>query len=98
MALLKSKKEEIVKGLAKDLKESVSAVFVNFHGLNVADETALRRGLEEQKVSYKVARKTLIRRATTGLAEGEIPELGGEVAVVYSKEDQMAPAREVYNF
>lgn len=95
--LLKSTKEEMIKGLEKAVKDSGSVVFVNFHGLKVSDETALRRELRNQGVDYKVSRKTLLKRALAGKAEGEIPELSGEVAIAYSV-DQVAGAREVYNF
>jgi large subunit ribosomal protein L10 len=95
--LQKSKKEEMIKELEGAVKNSESLVFVNFHGLKVSDETALRRELRVQGVSYKVSRKTLLRRALTGKAEGEIPELAGEVAIAYSKDSISAP-REIYNF
>ena len=95
--LQKSRKAEMIKDLEKAIKEAESLVFVNFKGINVADETKLRRGLRDQGVSYKVSRKTLLRRALEGKAEGEIPELRGEVAVAFSK-DATAGAREVYNF
>ena len=95
--LLKSKKEEMIKGLEKAIKESESVVFVNFHGLKVGDETILRRRLRDQGVDYKVSRKTLLKRALAKKAEGEIPELSGEVAIAYSK-DPTSSAREIYNF
>ena len=95
--LQKSRKEEMIKEIEGTLKESKSLVFVNFHGMNVADETILRRDLREKGVGYRVSRKTLLKRALTGKAEGEIPELGGEVAIAYSKEP-IASAREIYNF
>ncbi|MFZ2072082.1 MAG: 50S ribosomal protein L10 [Minisyncoccia bacterium] len=95
--LLKSKKEEMIKDLEKAVKGSDSVVFVNFHGLNAGDETSLRRELRNQGVDYKVSRKTLLKRALSGKAEGDIPELSGEVAMAYAK-DQIAPAREIYNF
>ena len=97
MALLKSKKEEIVKDLKKSVEASNSVVFVNFHGLNVSEEGALRKDLRDKEVGYKVSRKTLLKRALEGKAEGEMPELSGEVAIAYSK-DAISPAREVYNF
>lgn len=87
----------MVKDLEQAIADSESLVFVNFKGLNVGEETKLRRGLRDQGVSYKVSRKTLLRRALEGKAEGEIPELAGEVAVAYGA-DATAPAREVYNF
>ncbi|MDP9249416.1 MAG: 50S ribosomal protein L10 [bacterium] len=95
--LLKSKKEEMIKDLEKAIKEAASLVFVSFKGINVGDETKLRRSLRDQGVSYKVSRKTLLRRALAGKAEGEIPELPGEIAVAFSK-DSTAGAREVWNF
>ena len=96
--LLKSKKVQIIKDLEKEIKESESLVFVNFHGLKVSDETVLRRDLRDKEVNYKVSRKTLLKRALLGKAEGEIPELSGEVSIAYSTKDQVAPAREIYNF
>lgn len=95
--LLKSKKEEMIKDLEGVVKNSESLVFVNFHGLKVSDEMKLRRDLRNQGVEYKVSRKTLLARALKGKAEGEIPELAGEVAIAYSK-DATASPREIYNF
>jgi len=95
--LLKSKKEAMIKELEGMIKDSESLVFVNFHGLKVSDETKLRRELRDKGVGYKVSRKTLLARALKGKAEGEIPELGGEVAIAYSK-DEIASPREIYNF
>ena len=95
--LQKSKKEEMIKEFEQAVKNSESMVFVNFHGLKVSDETSLRSSLRNAEVNYKVGRKTLLKRALTGKAKGEIPELNGEVAVAYSK-DATASAREVYNF
>lgn len=97
MALLKSKKEEIIKDLEKIIKGSESIVFVNFHGLKVQDETNLRRELRGQGVGYKISRKTLLARALKGKAEGDIPELSGEVAIAYSN-DEVASSREIFNF
>jgi len=95
--LLKSKKEKMIKDVDKMISDSKSVVFVNFHGLTAAEETLLRKDLREKGVSYKVTRKTLLKRALAGKAEGTLPELGGEVAMVYGA-DEIAGAREVYNF
>ena len=95
--LQKSKKEEIMKSLEKAIKESLSVVFVNFHGMKVSDETVLRKELRDQGVDYRVSRKTLLKRVLTKKAEGEIPLLSGEVAIAYSK-DEVASPREIFNF
>lgn len=107
--LQKAKKEEMIKDLEGAISGSESLVFVNFHGLKVSDETVLRRELRKEGVNYKVSRKTLLARALQGKAEGEIPELAGEVAIAYSKParlddtsrsggDATVVPREIYNF
>ena len=93
--LQKSKKTEMIKELESAVKDSSSLVFVNFHGMEVSEETVLRRDLRKEGVHYKVSRKTLLARALQGKAEGEIPELAGEVSIAYGQ-DSIAPAREIY--
>ena len=96
MAITKQKKLEIVAGLNEKLRRAATVVFVNFHGLNVAEATALRRNLRAQNVDLTVAKKTLIRRALgTQAATGDLPDLPGEIALAAS---EMAPARGVYEF
>ena len=87
----------MIKDLEKLVTDSDSVVFVNFHGLKVSEETMLRRELREKGVGYKISRKTLLARALKDKAKGELPELPGEVAIAFSK-DQTASAREIFNF
>ena len=98
MAITKQKKGEILAKLEGALKNATSAVFVRFNKFNVADTSKMRRALKKEGVGYYVAKKTLIRRALTskGIA-GEIPELPGEVALVWGEGDETAPAREIYS-
>lgn len=100
MAISKERKVEILSRLKSELKQVKTLVFANFHGLKVAETTALRRALGQSAVSYLVAKKTLIRRALDEMkVAGEMPALDGEVALAYSADqDELAPAREVYNF
>ncbi|HEX2792508.1 MAG TPA: 50S ribosomal protein L10 [Candidatus Paceibacterota bacterium] len=97
MAITKAKKEEVVGKVAEALKDASSVVFVRFSGLTVAATGAMRRTLRDQGIGYYVAKKTLIRRALadTGI-EGTLPELPGEIAMVWSSEDATAPAREIF--
>ena len=98
MAITKEKKQEMLQGVSDAIKASQSMVFVNFHGLSVSGVTELRKGLRANDVSYKVAKKTIIRRALDGTTiDGEMPSLDGEVAIAYG-EDLIAPAREVFEF
>jgi large subunit ribosomal protein L10 len=96
----KQQKAELVDNLTTSLKGAASAVFVGFKGMNVADETTMRRALRGEQVKYTVVKKTLIRRAldTLGLASKEA-QLDGEVAVAYGGgEDATAAARLVHEF
>lgn len=103
MAISKTKKVEVVDFLRTKVVPSASAVFVNFHGLPVGKTTALRKQLKAAGLAMVVAKKSLIRRA---LAEtkipGDLPELDGEVALVYvppnGAADALAPAREAHKF
>jgi large subunit ribosomal protein L10 len=98
MPITLDKKKELVVSLEKALKGANSVVFVKFDKLQVADVNTLRRSLQAEKVGYQVAKKTLLKRAlTTQGVTGELPEIGGQVAIAFG-EDLLAPAREVFNF
>ena len=98
MAISKNKKVEVVENIANIAKSSKTVVFVNFHKLNVIETGEVRNSLRKAGIGYRVAKKTLIKRALSDLGiTGELPSLDGEVAVVYG-EDLLAPAREVLEF
>ncbi|MEK7606405.1 MAG: 50S ribosomal protein L10 [Patescibacteria group bacterium] len=97
---------DIKGGILKELQEvfdKPGAVFVNFHGLTVSNTSEMRKTLRHDGVKYMVAKKTLIRKVLGDKkVAGELPELPGEIAVVYPVEkdttDITAPARGVYAF
>jgi large subunit ribosomal protein L10 len=98
MPITKEKKVTIQGDIAQKIKSAESLVFVNFHKLNVSDTNEVRRTLRSEGIGYSVAKKTLIKRAFAGeKIEGEMPELMGEVALVYGN-DPIAPARGIYQF
>ena len=99
MAKTKEQKAESLEKLNGVFKDSLSAVFVHFDGLQVGDETAMRNELRQEGVSYYVAKKTLMKKAAVDAGiKGDIPELEGEMAVAYSSEDPTAPARNIHSF
>ncbi|MCR4334537.1 MAG: 50S ribosomal protein L10 [Patescibacteria group bacterium] len=98
MALTKEKKKEILGEVEKIAKESKTVVFVNFHGLKVADSTQIRRKLKSEEIGFFVAKKTLIKRAfDANKPDGIMPELDGELGLAYGK-DLISPAREIHEF
>jgi large subunit ribosomal protein L10 len=100
MAISKDKKQQIVAKLTEAFKEASAIAFVSFTKLTVKDSSKLRTDLAQKGVKFYVAKKTLIRRALDARGyEGEIPELGGEVAIAWtSGTDTTAPAGGVYDF
>ena len=100
MAKTKEQKAVIIEKVERALKESASSVFVHFTKVTVAEESAMRRALKQDGVSYFVAKKTLIRRALDklGLKHNELP-LEGEVAIASGGGDDVtAPARLIHEF
>ncbi len=98
MAKTKDQKKELVKNLAKVVKDAKSVVFVNFDKLIVSDETKLRRALRDSGNSYQVVKKTLLKKAFEGSGvTGDMADMPGMIAIATS-DDMIAPAREVYNF
>lgn len=102
MAITKEKKKKILKELSEIFAKAATMVFVNFHGLSAKDTVLMRKTMKENNVGYKVAKKTLLKKALEGLKiEGELPELAGEIAVAYGQKDnndELALAREIYKF
>lgn len=99
MTLTRKMKEELVANLDIIVKNAQSIAFVNFKNLNVEKANLVRKELREADIDYLVAKKTLIKRALVeNNVEGEMPSLEGEIALVYSDKDLIAPAREIYSF
>jgi len=100
MAKTKEQKAAIIDKLENALKEATSTVFVHFTKVTVAEESAMRRSLRGEGVSYFVAKKTLIRRALAALGHkhDDLP-LEGELAVAYAAgDDTTASARLMHEF
>lgn len=97
MAITKAQKSDILAKVTESIKDAVSVVFVRFNKLTVADTTAMRKTLKSEGIGYYVAKKTLLKRALENAGyEGTLPELPGEVAIAWSKDDATAPARSIH--
>ena len=92
-------KQPVVAEIAEVLNGAKSAVVVDYRGLTVEQDTALRKQLREAGVSYKVYKNTMIRFAAKGTEfEALEPHLEGPTALAVSKEDATAPARVLAEF
>ncbi|MGN1131638.1 MAG: 50S ribosomal protein L10 [Ruminococcus sp.] len=87
-------KKALVAELAERLKASVSGIVVNYEGINVADDTAMRKELRECDVKYTVVKNTMLGRAceAAGLA-GLEDVLSGTTAIATSETDYAGAAR-----
>ena len=98
MPKTRKQKEETVESLSKAIAGAESLVFAKFVKLVVADERVLRADLRSKGVSYKVAKKNLLKLAATNAkVPGEMPSLDGQVAIAYGA-DPLAPAKGIAEF
>ena len=93
-----SKNQEIkatqVEMIKENLEKAQSVVFVDYRGLTVEEDTALRKKLREAGVEYKVLKNTLIKRAADELSITGLDEhLNGPTAVAFGMTDPAAPAK-----
>lgn len=92
-------KQPIVDAISEDIKDAQSVVLVDYRGLTVSQDTALRKQLREAGVTYKVYKNTLMKRAFDGTEfEGLEGCLEGPSAIAVSKDDATAPARILCQF
>ena len=92
-------KQPIVEAIAEEIKDAQSVVLVDYRGLTVAEDTALRKQLREAGVVYKVYKNTMMKRAFEGTEfEGLENCLEGPSAMAVSKDDATAPARILCKF
>ena len=92
-------KQAIVAELADRLKASCVGVVVSYKGINVEDDTKLRKELRENGVKYTVVKNTLLRRATDEVGLSDMDSvLEGTTALATSDDDYTAAARILANF
>ena len=93
-AILEQKKQ-VVADLAEQIKASAAGVIVNYQGITVENDTALRKALREAGVKYVVMKNTLTGRACDECGYGDMKQyLNGMTAIaISSPEDPIAPAK-----
>lgn len=87
-------KKEAVKALSEKIKAAKAGVLVDYIGINVADDTKLRRDLREAGVDYSVIKNSILHFAAADAGiEGLDEFLSGSTALALSTEDEIAPAK-----
>ena len=90
-------KQEYVDELAKKLENAAGGVIVDYKGITVAEDTALRKSLREAGVDYFVVKNTLLRRAAekagiTGIEE----HLEGTTAIALHESDIISAPKIIF--
>ena len=95
---LNQKKEE-VKELAGKMKEAKLILLTDYRGINVVDDTQLRKELRNVNATCNVIKNNITRRALKEIGiEGLVEELEGPTAVIMSNEDYLGASKTIYNF
>lgn len=95
----KSEKEAVIKELNEKFSRAKSAVVAEFHKLDVATVTNLRKKFRDGGVEYRVIKNTLARRAAKGTSlEPVSDDFAGPVALALSYSDVVAPAKILADF
>ena len=92
-AILNQKKAE-VKELAEKMKNSKLILLTEYRGINVTDDTQLRKDLRNSNATCNITRRALAECGIEGLEE----QLVGPTAVIMSSEDYLEPSKTIYNF
>lgn len=94
-----AEKQPVVKEISDLLDGAKSAVLIDYRGLTVEQDTALRKQLREEGISYKVYKNTMVRIAAKDTDFAQFDEfLNGPTALAVSKTDATAPARVISKF
>ena len=92
-------KQAMVETITEKLQASKSTIIVDYRGLNVEQVTKLRTQLREAGIEFKVYKNALPRRAADAAGLGDLKEyFVGPVAVAFSNEDVVAPAKILNEF
>ena len=92
-------KQTVVQEIAENVKDAASVVVVDYRGLTVAEDTALRKQLREAGITYKVYKNTMMNFAFKGTDFESLKDvLEGPSAIAISKDDATAPARIIAKF
>ena len=93
-----SEKQAIVAELTEKIQKSTAGVIVDYKGITVEEDTALRRECRENNVDYAVVKNTLLRFAFNNTGLSELDGLLNGTTSLALCEDPVAPARVMANY
>ena len=95
--ILEAKKAEVA-AIAERLQGACAGVIVDYKGITVADDTALRKELREADVKYEVVKNSILTRAAKEAGfDGFGDVFTGTTAIGFAQ-DEVAAARVLSNY
>ncbi len=96
--IINQKKQEVSK-LAEQMKEAKLILLTDYRGINVTDDTTLRKDIRNVGAKYSIIKNNITKRALAecGL-EGLEDKLEGPTAVIISADDYLEASKVIYNF
>ena len=100
MAKTKEQKQEILENLNEKLSKAKMAILTEYKGLKVSEIAELRNEAHESGVNFNVAKINLLKMALekNKLSIGDVTLEGKPIAIGYGYEDEVTPAKILYNF
>ncbi len=87
-------KVETIKEIEEKIKNAKSMIFVDYKGLNTAEDTELRSKFRKADVVYNVYKNNLVRIALNNLGVTELDDqLNGTLSIAFSNTDEVAAAK-----
>ena len=94
-----SEKQAIVDALVERIQGSDAGILIDYKGITVAEDTALRTELRKEEVEYTVVKNTLTRKALDKLGMNELDHvLNGTTSLATSEKDPIAPFRIISDY
>ncbi|HBP43573.1 MAG TPA: 50S ribosomal protein L10 [Clostridiales bacterium] len=91
-------KKQLVEEIKNNIHNATSIVFVDYKGINVAEDTKLRKQCTETGVTYKVYKNRLLVRALNecGITDFDPTMLEGTTSVAFAN-DEVSAAKVICN-
>ena len=97
--LISNRPSIFLANLTNKLQNAAAGVLVDYKGITVAEDTALRAELRKNNVEYAVVKNTLLRFAVNNCGMSELDSLlNGTTSVAICQDDPVAPARVINDF
>lgn len=95
----REKKARIIESLQEAFSKSRIGILTDYRGLSAQEIFALRRGLRESGIEYKVVKNTLARFAAERAGKEQlISSFEGPIAIAFGYGDIIVPAKALTNY